>query len=155
MNAAERLTPNAGEWDWIYYKSWLSLAAGVSDDVLHIFAGLGLVVLFAAVLRRAPWHWLPWLGALVLELANETYDLTQTSYVTGEGNFPAAWHDVWMTMLWPTVIVLAFPRLAARADATAERRRAAAGAAASEPQPEASATPSAPTQSPPTSSPPT
>ena len=129
MTAAEHLTPNAGSWDWIYYKSWLSLASGLSDDVLHLFAGMTLLVLFALVLRRAPWHWLPWLGVLVLESANETYDLTQTSYVTGEGNFPAAWHDLWMTMLWPTVILLSFRRLARRAEvAEAAHRTATADA---------------------------
>jgi hypothetical protein len=136
MTAAEHLTPNAGSWDWIYYKSWLSLASGLSDDVLHISAGMALLVLFAFLLRRAPWHWLPWLGAAVLEVANETYDLTQTSYPTGEGNVPAALHDLWMTMLWPTVILLIFPRLVRRAEAV-QPSAAAEVVATAEPDPTA------------------
>jgi len=119
MSAAEHLVPMAGRWDWIYYKSWLSLVSGLSDDVLHLCAGMALLVIFALLFRRAPWHWLPWLAVFAMEFANETYDVTQTSYVTGEGNIPAAWHDMWMTMLWPTVILLTFRWLGRRAETAA------------------------------------
>ena len=133
MTAAEHLTPNAGSWDWIYYKTWLSMASGLSDDMLHLFGGLALLVLLAWLMRQRPWHWLPWLGVLVLECANETYDLTQTSYVTDEGNFSAAWHDLWMTMLWPTVILLTFGRLASRARAADAARRTETADGAADP----------------------
>ena len=118
VSAAERLGPLAGRWDWIYYKSWLSLASGLSDDVLHLFAGLPLLVLASLILRRPPWHWTCWLAVALPELANEIYDVTQTSYVTDEGNVVAAWHDFWMTLLWPTAILLTFGFLARRAERT-------------------------------------
>lgn len=108
------ITPLAGQWDWIYYKSVLSLWLQVSDDVLHIHAGLLLLIGAAFLLRRAPWDWRPWLVVLVIESANELYDVFQTAYVTDEGNWPSAWHDLWLTMLWPTVILLVFPWLARR-----------------------------------------
>ena len=101
-------------FDWIYWKTYLSLWLDVTDDVLHIHVGLIILVAAALVLRRAPWDWRPWLVVVVVEAANELYDVFQTAYVTDEGNWSAAWHDFWLTMLWPTVILLAFPWLARR-----------------------------------------
>jgi hypothetical protein len=105
-----------GSWDWIYVKSYLSLWLEVPDDVLHIHAGLLLVTVTALLLRRAPWDWRCWAVTAVVESANELYDVFQTSYSTDEGNWASAWHDWWLTMLWPTVILLAFRWLARRAE---------------------------------------
>lgn len=110
-----RLGPLAGPWDWIYYKTWLSLWLGVSHDVLHLFAGLGLLTGSAWLLRRPPWSWACWSFAITAELLNEAYDLIQTSYITATGNYAASLHDIAMTMFWPTIVVLAFPALARRA----------------------------------------
>ena len=108
------ISPEAAGFDWIYWKSYLSLYLKMSDDQLHIHVGLILLVAAAFVLRRPPWHWLPWLAVALTESVNEFYDVFQTAYVTDEGNWASAWHDVWLTMLWPTVIVLTFPWLARR-----------------------------------------
>ena len=108
------VAPQAAGFDWIYWKTYLSLWFRVSDDVLHIHAGLLLLIVSAAVLRRPPWNWRPWLVAAVVEGANELYDVFQTAYVTSEGNWASARHDMLMTMLWPTVIVLTFPWFARR-----------------------------------------
>lgn len=110
------IAAQAGTWDWIYYKTILSLWLQVSDDVLHIHAGLLLLVAAALVLRRAPWDWRPWLVVAAVESANELYDVFQTAYVTDEGNWASAWHDFWLTMLWPTVILLVFRWLARRGE---------------------------------------
>ena len=115
MNAVT-FTPLAGRYDWIYWKSVASAVTGMSSDVLHIHVGLFLLIVAALVVRRAPWHWLPWSIVAVFELANESYDVLQTSYSTDEGNLGAAWHDVWLTMLWPTVILLTFRWLARRGE---------------------------------------
>lgn len=108
------IAPQAAGFDWIYWKTYLSLWLQVSDDVLHMHAGLALLVVAAFLLRRPPWDWRPWLVAAAIEALNEAYDLSQTAYATNEGNWPSAWHDAWLTMLWPTVIVLTFPWLARR-----------------------------------------
>lgn len=115
MLSPSQIHPQGGPLDWIYYKTILSLWLQVSDDVLHIHAGLLLIVAAALVLRRAPWNWRCWLSAALVEGANELYDVFQTSYVTDEGNWASAWHDFWMTMLWPTVILAVFPWLVRRA----------------------------------------
>lgn len=108
------IAPQAAGFDWIYWKSWLSLYLKMSDDQLHIHAGLILLIAAAFVLRRPPWHWLPWLAVAAVEGANELYDVFQTAYVTDEGNWASAWHDFWLTMLWPTGIALTFPWLSQR-----------------------------------------
>lgn len=104
-------------FDWIYVKSWLSLYLQVSDDVLHMGAGMLVLTLSAFAFRRPPWHWLPWAVVAVTEGANEAFDLIQTTYWTSEGNLPAAWHDYWITLLWPTVILATYGWLGRRAAA--------------------------------------
>ena len=81
-----------------------------------------IVVVTAFILRRPPWNWRPWLAALAIELINETWDLLQPFYPTDEGNIPASLHDIWDTMLWPTVILLLFPLLARRGAQSADQR---------------------------------
>ena len=109
------IAPQAAGFDWIYWKSWLSLYLKMSDDMLHIHVGLILLIAAAFVLRRPPWHWLPWLSVAAVEGVNELYDVFQTAYVTDEGNWASAWHDFWLTMLWPTAIALTFPWLSRHA----------------------------------------
>lgn len=110
MLKPDQIAPMVWPVDWIYLKTWLSLWLQVSDDVLHVSAGLGLLVLAALALKRPPWTFRPWLVVLATEIANEAYDLVQTTYVTSEGNLAASWHDLWLTMIWPSVILLVFPR---------------------------------------------
>jgi hypothetical protein len=104
--------PHWSKMIWTDEKNWLSAATGLDGDVLHLNAGLALLVFFALLSRRAPWHWAPWLGVLAIELANETYDLIVGA--PGEGTVNASIHDVWITMLWPTVILIVFPWFARR-----------------------------------------
>ena len=50
------------------------------------------------------------LAAVVAETVNEAYDLTQTWFPTDEGNLRASFHDFWLTLAWPTLILLLWPR---------------------------------------------
>jgi len=115
------VSPPAAWWDWTFDKIQIAIWTGLADDTLHTHAGLLIVVATAFVLRRPPWNWRPWLAALVIELLNETWDLFQPFYPTDEGNIPASLHDIWVTMLWPTVVLLLFPLLARRGDRSAEQ----------------------------------
>jgi hypothetical protein len=100
--------------NWTDIKIAIGADTGLPDSVLHLNAGMLILVLAAVAMRRVPWSLGPWLTVLVAETLNETYDLLQTKYKTDEGNFAASWHDMWMTMLWPTVILLVFPWLLRR-----------------------------------------
>lgn len=96
-------------FDWTQDKIALSVWTGIAPDALHVIGGLAVMLAAAIVLRRPPWHWQPWLAVLIVESVNEVYDLLQTHDPNDEGNIPASLHDMWLTMLWPTVILLIFP----------------------------------------------
>lgn len=97
---------------WEGLKWYLSHRTGISDDALHLHAGLLILMVAALLWRRAPWHWLPWATVLVLEIANEAVDLL--AHTAGEDSWGASAHDLVMTLVWPTVILLVFPRLIRR-----------------------------------------
>ena len=88
---------------WTWMKVWLGVSLGLSDDTLHMMTGLVILTLAALVLRRAPWSGWPWAAVLVAETVNEAYDLTHGG---DEGNWRDSWHDFWITLLWPTIVLL-------------------------------------------------
>ena len=114
---------------------------GLAKDALHVHIGLGI---FIAV--RMLWRWrygwlLAWLAALAAALGGEWFDL-RSQY----GNGPlkpdtAHWHDVWNTMLWPTLLAIigrwlqprATERVAPVGDAPASDQRDPAAAAVPKP----------------------
>ena len=101
--------------DWEQIKAAISLWTGLERDALHIYAAILLQIGAAALLRRtlaSPW---PWLVVLVFALANEWADIQR------DGRFEAweqgtSLHDLWNTMLAPTILALLVrfaPRLTA------------------------------------------
>jgi hypothetical protein len=81
-------------------------ATGLAKDALHIYAGLAV---FIAV--RLVWRWrggwtLAWLAALSLALGIEWLDIKAEGQAGTLQPDPAHWHDVWNTMVWPTVLLL-------------------------------------------------
>jgi hypothetical protein len=100
---------------------------GLGRDALHVYFGLAL---FIAV--RLLWRWrfgwiLAWLAALALAVGVEYLDIKAEhtgSYLQPE---PAHWHDVWNTMVWPTVLLLIGrwlhprPKVKAEPDSEAEK----------------------------------
>jgi hypothetical protein len=88
---------------WQICKAWLGVTTGLPDSTLHVVFGMLLLLLAAAVLRRAIWDWRPWLVVLVLELINEIYDMLNPA--SGEDRLTASLHDLWLTMLLPTVLL--------------------------------------------------
>lgn len=97
---------------WQLCKAWLGATTGLPDSTLHVITGMLLLVFAAGVFRRSLWHWRPWLTVLLLELANETYDMLNPA--SGEDRLAASFHDFWLTMLLPTVLLLLGGWLAAR-----------------------------------------
>lgn len=97
-------------FNWTVAKSDLGQATGLPDEALHALAGMLVLTVAAYLLRRPPWTWRPWLVVVVAEAINEAYDLTQTIYPTDEGNWRGSFHDFWLTVLWPTLILILWPR---------------------------------------------
>jgi hypothetical protein len=78
---------------------------GLDRDAMHVHAGLALFILVRLVWRwRGGWT-VAWLAALALALGIEWLDIK----ADGTGGAPQPqydhWHDIWNTMVWPTVLL--------------------------------------------------
>ncbi len=87
-------------------KLYLLDFTGLERDALHLHAGLALFILV-----RLAWRWrggwvIAWLAALTIAIGVEWLDIR----ADGTGGVPQPqsdhWHDIWNTMLWPTVLLL-------------------------------------------------
>jgi hypothetical protein len=92
--------------DWFQLKLALSEALGVSQDALHILAGIGLHLLAAALTRRSLAHPLPWLFVAGLVVANEYFDLQLEIWPNRGDQWGETAKDVVTTLLAPTVFLL-------------------------------------------------
>lgn len=93
---------------WIGYKMRLVEFVGLTNDAMHVHGSILILLLSAIILRRRPDSILCWLIVFAAELFNEYADLQGVA--PGEATIDAALHDLYNTMLWPTVILL-FGRL--------------------------------------------
>jgi hypothetical protein len=102
--------------DWEQIKGAISIWTELERDALHIYAAILLQIGSAALLRRSlasPW---PWLVVLAAAVANEWLDIHRDGLVE-EWERGAAIHDLWNTLLVPTILALVVrfaPRLVTR-----------------------------------------
>jgi hypothetical protein len=89
---------------WIGYKTRLVDFVGLSNDAMHVHGSILILFVSAIVLRCRPDSIWCWLIVLVAELFNEYADLKGVA--PGEATIDAAVHDLYNTMLWPTVILV-------------------------------------------------
>jgi hypothetical protein len=87
-------------------KLMLIGGTGLGKDALHVHFGLAV---FVAV--RLLWRWrfgwlLAWLAALTVTLGGEWLDVRGEALAGALQPDSAHWHDVWNTMLWPTVLAV-------------------------------------------------
>ena len=90
---------------WEEIKQAIELYTGLSRDALHIHAAVLLQLLVAAVSRLGLRHPIPWLVVFVLEILNERTDMMADG-VSEKWEQSAAIHDLWNTMLIPTLLFL-------------------------------------------------
>ena len=88
-------------------KSWLVTASDLSKDALHIYFGLALFMLV-----RLAWRWrggwvAAWLAVLVMACSGEFLDMAAEFGNASIQPDAAHWHDIWNTMFWPTVLLVA------------------------------------------------
>ena len=88
------------------FKTWLTLALGLSRDALHIHVGLVLVTLLALLPGQRPGALIPWLGVLFLTLLGEWDDAMLRRESGRAFDLAIHVHDIWNTMAWPTAITL-------------------------------------------------
>lgn len=101
---------------WYEIKTWLVQTLELDKDALHIYAALLVQLIVAIFTRRSLASPLPWIAALVVVLLNEYIDYQNigSSEKSIARYKAAAWHDMWNTMLLPTVLILLaryWPRL--------------------------------------------
>ena len=87
-------------------KIWLADWAGLPKDALHIYVGLTVFLLAAALLRRPLSDWRPLAAVLLAALAGEAWDLIDTKRAGAAPAWARSWHDVWNTCFWPAVLFL-------------------------------------------------
>ena len=97
-------------------KAAIAAWTELDRDALHIYVAVLIQLGAAALLRRtlaSPW---PWLVVLAFALANEWLDVHRDNLVE-EWEKAAALHDLWNTMLLPSLLLLVVrfaPRLTSR-----------------------------------------
>ena len=79
---------------------------GLSKDALHIYVGLGVSLLAAALFRRSIGTLRPWLAVLVVACGIECFDAFDDWVDLGHWRWKASLHDVVNTLFWPTVLTL-------------------------------------------------
>ncbi len=80
---------------------------GVTDldkDALHIHIGLAVFFLSGLILRWPIRGGRPWLAALAVAALGEAWDILDMARGGAPQILAANWHDMWNTMLWPTLI---------------------------------------------------
>lgn len=81
-------------------------ATDLAKDALHVH--IGLLVFFVAALMLC-WplgSGKPWAASLTTALAGEIWDITDMTQAGAVLDLAASWHDIWNTMLWPTIITV-------------------------------------------------
>lgn len=88
------------------FKLMLLDQTGLSRDALHIHFGLA-ILLAVRSLWRGRWRWLAaWAAAFAFALLGEALDWRGEHLRGAEVPLSAHWHDIWNTMLWPSLIAL-------------------------------------------------
>jgi hypothetical protein len=90
---------------WIDQKIWLVNNIGLNNDALHVHGGLLILCITAVLIRRRPDHPMCWIVVFLAELFNEYSDIRGEA--VGEATVNAGLHDLYNTMFWPTIILMA------------------------------------------------
>jgi hypothetical protein len=88
-------------------KHFIAGHLGLAKDALHIYVAL-LVFLAACLLFK--WKaadWKPWMAVFAVALLGEAWDLRDNMIYHTDVNLPANMHDIWNTMLVPTILMFA------------------------------------------------
>jgi hypothetical protein len=88
--------------DYLAWKAALGESTGMSENLIHVHAGLAIFVLTALLLRRRMRSWVPLAVVVALALLNELVDYSEGAlWELGSSSL-----DFFNTVLWPTVLFL-------------------------------------------------
>jgi hypothetical protein len=88
------------------FKEYLIAFTGLAKDALHVHIGLLVYLSVRLAWRRKGGWFLAWIIALAVTMTGEYLDLMAHGGAPSMHPDPAHWHDIWNTMLWPTVLLL-------------------------------------------------
>lgn len=91
---------------WFRIKTLAEHASGWPMDTLHVMVGVILQLLFAWLLRCSLADRRPWLIVVLLEVANEIYDLCFDLWPTIFAQLGEGLRDILGTMILPTLLML-------------------------------------------------
>jgi hypothetical protein len=89
---------------WYRLKLFIEHVSGISMDALHILVGFFLFVLAARLLKRPLGSFLPLVALLLVELANEAYDLRVELWPNLATQLGEGAKDILLTMILPTAV---------------------------------------------------
>ena len=85
-------------------KLFLVEATNLSKDALHVYVGLGVMLMVVILFKKPLRDWRPLAAVLVAALAGEIWDLIDTFAHGGRPRWHGNWKDIWNTMFWPSVL---------------------------------------------------
>lgn len=91
---------------WLQIKGLVEHASGWPMDTLHVIGGVVLQLAAALLLRRSLADWRPWAVVLLLELANEGYDLWVEQWPSLSMQLGEGLRDLVGTMILPTLLLV-------------------------------------------------
>ena len=88
----------------LYHRfiDWIGDGTGMSDTLLHVHAGMLILMIARIVTRRSLGTFIPWSVVAVAEAGNEIMDRLHFH----SWRWPDTISDVVNTLFWPTVICL-------------------------------------------------
>lgn len=101
---AQNAIATAAEAPRFYQRfiQWIGDGTGLSDTILHIHAGMAVLMLARVVTRRSLGHWLPLSVVVAAELFNEVMD----RLIYGSWRWSDTLGDIANTLFWPTAIFI-------------------------------------------------
>ena len=85
-------------------KLFLVEATNLGKDALHIYVGLGVMLLVVILFKKSLSDWRPLAAVAVASIAGELWDVIDTFSHGRTPRWNANWKDVWNTMFWPTIL---------------------------------------------------
>ena len=85
-------------------KIFLGEITNLSKDALHIYVGLGVMLLVVIAFKKPLSDWRPIAAVALASVAGEIWDVIDTFSHGSTPRWNANWKDIWNTMFWPTAL---------------------------------------------------
>ena len=85
-------------------KLALMEVTNLSKDALHIYVGMGVMLVVVIGFKRSLGDWRPLAAVALASVAGEVWDVIDTFSHGGTPRWHANWKDIWNTSFWPTIL---------------------------------------------------